>query len=228
LSPVPEIQEFDLFMKRELPRKIRKALQIALERKLGPIAEELKNELESIVRDAQVTLTQSYLDSVRSTSGASAEASECTGGSCSAQPLPDACPSKDNMSPSRSFDRDALSQHLVPREGISEFLPPLYFSAISTATRETSSTSAAHSSPETLSDDLIMDDAWLNTLISDEDILHDLFSQDHVGDTTFGAFGSADSSQQDQTFDQYTGKGKEPAHENSWDFDLEHLPEGPS
>jgi hypothetical protein len=215
-------------MKRELPRKIRKALQTALESKLGPIAETLKNELENIVRGAQETLMQSYLDSVQTTSCASAVASGSTESPFLAQALPDDCPSEANMNRSRSFDRDPLSQHLVLPEATSTFLPTLYFSDNSTATQATSPTSAPRSLPDTLPDNSIMDNAWLNTFTNDDDILRDLFAQEDVGETTFGALGPMDLLQQEQTFNQYTGKGKEPAHDITWDFGLEHLPEGPS
>jgi hypothetical protein len=52
-------------MRRELPRKVRKALEAAIEKIIGPVEETLKNELEGIVRDCHETLTRSFLDAAQ-------------------------------------------------------------------------------------------------------------------------------------------------------------------
>ncbi|KAH7090412.1 hypothetical protein FB567DRAFT_626393 [Paraphoma chrysanthemicola] len=46
--PSAEVSQFDAYLRRELPRKIRKKLQGVLEGRIGPIEETLKNELEVI------------------------------------------------------------------------------------------------------------------------------------------------------------------------------------
>jgi hypothetical protein len=61
----PELKQFDAFMRRELPRKVRKALEAAMEKIIGPVEETLKNELESIVRDCHETLTRTFLDTAQ-------------------------------------------------------------------------------------------------------------------------------------------------------------------
>lgn len=48
-------------MMRELPRKIRQELEIALEKTLGPVEETLKNQLESLVRDCHQRLRLEYM-----------------------------------------------------------------------------------------------------------------------------------------------------------------------
>jgi hypothetical protein len=46
-----ELKQFDAYLKRELPRKIRKELEAAMERIMGPMEETLQRQLEDIVRD---------------------------------------------------------------------------------------------------------------------------------------------------------------------------------
>jgi hypothetical protein len=59
-------------MSRELPRKVRKALETTMESLIGPIEETLKNHLENIVRDCQEALTRSFLDNIQSMASSSA------------------------------------------------------------------------------------------------------------------------------------------------------------
>ncbi|KAH5305110.1 hypothetical protein HBI12_171720 [Parastagonospora nodorum] len=61
----PELKQFDAFMRRELPRKVRKALEVAMEKLFGPVEETLKNELETIVRDCHETLTRTFLSAAQ-------------------------------------------------------------------------------------------------------------------------------------------------------------------
>jgi hypothetical protein len=51
-------------MNRELPRKVRKVLEIEIEKMMGPVEETLKNQLESIIRNCHEGLSQSYLRGV--------------------------------------------------------------------------------------------------------------------------------------------------------------------
>jgi len=48
-------------MTRELPRKVRKELEIAIEKMIGPVEETLKNQLESLVRNCQERLSREFL-----------------------------------------------------------------------------------------------------------------------------------------------------------------------
>ena len=48
-------------MSRELPRKVRKELEIAIEKIIGPVEETLKNQLENIIRNCQERLSREYL-----------------------------------------------------------------------------------------------------------------------------------------------------------------------
>lgn len=57
-------------MSRELPRKVRKALEAEIEGIVGPIEETLKNKLEDIVRECQETLRRVFLDNVKAVSAA--------------------------------------------------------------------------------------------------------------------------------------------------------------
>ncbi|KAF2830185.1 hypothetical protein CC86DRAFT_403493 [Ophiobolus disseminans] len=66
-----QIKQFDAFMNRELPRKVRKALELAMERKFGPIEETLKNDLENIIRNCQEALTRTFFDTAQSLASSS-------------------------------------------------------------------------------------------------------------------------------------------------------------
>ncbi|KAF2036397.1 hypothetical protein EK21DRAFT_84083 [Setomelanomma holmii] len=117
----PELREFDAFLRRELPRKIRKELQAALENVIGPIEETLKSDLENIVRNCQETLTRSYFDAAQLTVSSNKKTAEAmvdeppvitTDDSRFAPPTTEA-----NIGP------NSLSQFFVPPETISESWP---------------------------------------------------------------------------------------------------------
>ncbi|KAL5116031.1 hypothetical protein ACEQ8H_006042 [Pleosporales sp. CAS-2024a] len=108
----PELKQFDAFMRRELPRKVRKALELAMESRIGPVEETLKKELENIVRDCHETLTRSFLEAAQSmASSSSFNPSPCT------NPEP---PStvidllNDNIALGVNMTMDDLSQIAVP------------------------------------------------------------------------------------------------------------------
>lgn len=61
----PDLQQFEAYMNRELPRKVRMALEAQMERLLGPIEETLKNELESIVQNCHKSLAETYLGTMQ-------------------------------------------------------------------------------------------------------------------------------------------------------------------
>jgi hypothetical protein len=56
------VRQREAFINRELPRKVRKALETAIEKNFGPFEETLKSELENIVRDCHETLTRSFIE----------------------------------------------------------------------------------------------------------------------------------------------------------------------
>jgi hypothetical protein len=48
-------------MSRELPRKVRKELEIAIEKMVGPVEETLKNQLEGLIRNCHERLSREIL-----------------------------------------------------------------------------------------------------------------------------------------------------------------------
>lgn len=60
------MEQYEAFLARELPRKVRKELEKAMESLLGPIEETLKNHLENIVRNCQENLSKTYQESIHS------------------------------------------------------------------------------------------------------------------------------------------------------------------
>jgi hypothetical protein len=66
-TPSPlEITQFDAFLCQELPRKVRKAYEAAMEREAAPMEETLRNKFENIVRGCLENLERSYFDNIRS------------------------------------------------------------------------------------------------------------------------------------------------------------------
>jgi hypothetical protein len=57
---------YEAYLSRELPRSVRRELEIAMERELGPIEERLKSQLEIIVRNCQERLFKMYQDAIPS------------------------------------------------------------------------------------------------------------------------------------------------------------------
>ncbi|PSN65855.1 hypothetical protein BS50DRAFT_621649 [Corynespora cassiicola Philippines] len=55
-----DITQYEAYLRRELPRRVRKELEIAIEKMVGPIEETLKNQLEDIVRNCQERLSKTY------------------------------------------------------------------------------------------------------------------------------------------------------------------------
>jgi hypothetical protein len=116
-SPKPlELRQFDAYLRRELPRTIRKTLQATLESSFGPIEETLKNRLENIVRDAQETLTRDYLKSVQLSDTALGSMAGSSGEGPSTQTLlqHQSVP----VLPKTHPETDALSPYQVPSETI--------------------------------------------------------------------------------------------------------------
>lgn len=75
---LPEWKQFDAFLRRELPKRLRTEFQSALEIMMGPLEETLKNQLEGIVRDCQDTLTRHFLDELNTSASAMEDSREST------------------------------------------------------------------------------------------------------------------------------------------------------
>ena len=56
----PTLAQYEADMNRELPRKVRKELEITIEKLVGPLEETLKNQLEGLIRDCQEKLSKEY------------------------------------------------------------------------------------------------------------------------------------------------------------------------
>ncbi|KAK2730011.1 hypothetical protein CKAH01_09920 [Colletotrichum kahawae] len=54
---------YERYLRRELPRKVRQELETRIEQALEPIKENLKSQIVDIVRDAQLSLFQSFVSS---------------------------------------------------------------------------------------------------------------------------------------------------------------------
>jgi hypothetical protein len=222
-SPRPaELQQFDAFLKRELPRTIRKTLQTALESRIGPIEETLKNELESIVRDAQETLTRSYLSSAQTlslSSGSKAGPTEQTASTQSS--LTDATGKLKLIIPN-----DALSPYSIPPEANSSCLPQIQRLAEFSGKCASSSDSAYYSSHYCIPEPkqgASVNDIWLDSLLN-EDLLeeNERIAQDNVGGTTSSEIASTYAFTDDQPTRQYSGKGKGRADDDWWDVDPQY------
>jgi hypothetical protein len=121
----PELKEFDAFLRRELPRKVRKELEATLKSIIGPIEETLKSELETIVRLCQETLTTDYFNNTK----ASAPVPMAPVGS-TAQDLPKSSSSTPNSNEPTVTDFATiapghLSQYLVEPESAPDLLSEL-------------------------------------------------------------------------------------------------------
>ncbi|KAJ4291639.1 NAD-dependent protein deacylase SIR2rp2 [Kalmusia sp. IMI 367209] len=56
----PTLTQYEAYMNRELPRKVRKELEIAIEKLVGPLEETLKNQLEGLIRNCQERLSRDF------------------------------------------------------------------------------------------------------------------------------------------------------------------------
>jgi hypothetical protein len=59
----PTLAQYEAYMNRELPRKVRKEFEIAIGKLFGPLEETLKNQLEGLVRNCQERLSRDYENS---------------------------------------------------------------------------------------------------------------------------------------------------------------------
>ncbi|KAJ4360810.1 uncharacterized protein N0V89_001377 [Didymosphaeria variabile] len=62
----PTLAQYEAYMNRELPRKVRKELEIAIGKLFGPLEETLKNQLEGLIRNCQERLSRDFVKSKES------------------------------------------------------------------------------------------------------------------------------------------------------------------
>lgn len=163
-SPQPqELKQFDAYLKRELPRKIRKELQVALQSVIGPIEETLKNDLENIVRNCQEALTRSYLDvtcSSVSSSRVPIEPRDLVNDAQVADVIDQGIGSPDLPVVD---ENDILPQYFLPPDSTLEFWPDA-LTLINVQHPPTLSDSAYFSLSEHLDSSFLDDEAWLMPL----------------------------------------------------------------
>jgi hypothetical protein len=156
-------------MSRELPRRVRKALDVAMESIIGPIEETLKTEMENIVRNCQEQLTISFMDSIR----ALASPPIATPGPSGILPIPQK-PRAVNMTGVETIEKYAsanndLSQYFVPPYTTLEPWPELVNIADFGDYPPTQSDSAYFSQPSRLNNSLL-NSSWnspeSNTLVT--------------------------------------------------------------
>jgi hypothetical protein len=192
----PELRQFDAFLRRELPRTIRKMLEAALESKMGPIEETLKNDLENMVRDAQDKLTRSYLRSAEPsdmTSGAFA------GPSNSAPQTQSPSLSQPPTAP-MSLVMEDLPQFLLPPDTIPASLLSLDHVMDNTGSSARQTDSAYYS----LSENPILDGSWFDWT-QDESLFNGI--NEPIPNYSF----------EDPQPEEYDGKGKARARQDALD-----------
>ncbi|KAK8123958.1 hypothetical protein PG999_003876 [Apiospora kogelbergensis] len=69
--PVDPMVEYEGFLRREMPDRVRHQLEVRIEDALNPIEEALRGQIVDIVRDVQLELFQSFRSSLRDAPGAS-------------------------------------------------------------------------------------------------------------------------------------------------------------
>jgi hypothetical protein len=178
---------------------------------MGPIEETLKNELENIVRDAQDTLTRTYLSSMEP---AGPSSGLLAGPSGEAQPmLPLSISNSEHYNSAQPTHpgTSVMSQFFVPPYATSESLPEMTHPVGNSNTGAVWSDSTYFSPTETAQNS-VMDDIWLNSISSGFE-KEDLLDADFAEDTTFGILGLDPSLEHHQPVEpeepeEYTGKGK--------------------
>lgn len=67
--PVDPLSEYEQFLRRELPDRVRQQLEVRIESALHPVEEALRGQIVDIVRDTQLDLFQSYMSSFAQNTG---------------------------------------------------------------------------------------------------------------------------------------------------------------
>jgi hypothetical protein len=160
-SPQPqELKQFDAYLKRELPRKIRKELQVALQSMIGPIEETFKNDLENIVRNCQEALTRTYLEITRSSGSSSRTQTEPGKPVNTAQPA--GVTESGGFSPYRPVidESDRLSQYFLPPDSTLESWPEV-MTSVDNQYPPALSDSAYFSLPDNVDSSFLDNEPWL-------------------------------------------------------------------
>lgn len=155
----PELKQFDAYLRRELPRRIRKRLQELLESNFGLIEETIKNQLEGIVRDEQDELTRGYLSTSQSQGSLPAKAAACAQEENVGFDLDSTQAGPSNAQLRVQPEMDALSLYFVPPDTTGTPLPDTGLLAANSHTFAEPSDSAYYS--------LQTDDEWFETMIND-------------------------------------------------------------
>jgi hypothetical protein len=205
-----ELKQFDAYLKRELPRKIRKELEAAMERIMGPMEETLQRQLEDIVRDCHENLTRSYCSAAQPTDaipGEIAGPSRATERSEFASlPMLDE-PALDTHS--TTLQADALSQYNVSPESSPQLWPDMMQPPDNFLTEATWSDSVYFSQFESLGYP-ILDGTWPPPTTT-EPLFEDNRNTDTSGNYRTMANPVFTHSHDQPPLTAYTGKGKERA-----------------
>ena len=139
-SPKPlDLVQYEAYLSRELPRSVRKELEMAMESLIGPIEETLKNQLENIVRNCQERLSRNYQPSIQSSSQRCLEqTTSITLGETSTADV-----SNPTVSSMAAIIPDSLAQYAVPADSSLDLWSGL--EDVSRTNQATSSESAYYS-----------------------------------------------------------------------------------
>jgi hypothetical protein len=210
----PEIQQFDAYMKRELPRIIRKALEAKIENLFGPIQETLKNDLENIVRDCQEDLTRNYMNTMQPSNTLLWNRKH----SAKHQQQTPQGAIIDSQSPGMALPNlDQLAKYFVPPDAPSD--PWLGVTQPSSSGHmQDSFSDSANYSLSTNAQNQFWDDLWLNSMSSNN--MGDILSASEPRDVQTNTM-SYDNEPMFQPPETYTGKGKGRARDSGLDSDVE-------
>lgn len=67
---------YDKYMARELPKRVKRALELRIEDEFSPVEERLKSQLPDIVRGLYQTLSENFRKTLRASPGCGEEAGE--------------------------------------------------------------------------------------------------------------------------------------------------------
>ncbi|KAH8717068.1 hypothetical protein GQ44DRAFT_762312 [Phaeosphaeriaceae sp. PMI808] len=166
-SPEPlGVQQFGAFLKRELPRLIRKELQTVLESKIGPLEETLKNELEDRIKSCQERLTKQYFENTRSQDSPPSLFAESLEQISPAQPLFGTGLPEKGSTHTGPLGSEALSHDFTLFESTTESRPEMLHITKEDGTDRTQSEPPYYSLLE--QNDNLFDGTWLQSILADE------------------------------------------------------------
>ena len=103
----PTLAQYEAYMNRELPRKVRQELEIAIEKLVGPLEETLKNQLEGLIRNCQEKLSKEYEHSKASSSDKTSDLSSALAGPSGVD---------ESLEISNTLHSGALAPYFIPDE----------------------------------------------------------------------------------------------------------------